>query len=424
MDLPFAPRAQLLLSGHDRLLVADAFGGKFAILDPRNGDIVAHREIPGHNIRGLGVSPSGEMLVIGHQMLNDLAHSDRNDIHWGLLISNDLRWLKLDSVLAGGEHFYHGGHMHPLGQSGRGGADPGSLDVAPDGTVVVTISGVNEIAFGKEGDFSMQRLPVGRRPTTVKVSPDGSAAYIANTFDDSVSILDLRRGAITSTISLRPSSKLTLAQRGEMLFYDARLSHDSWMSCHSCHTDGHSNGQMNDNFSDRSFGSPKRVLSLLGVKDTLPLAWSGQIKTLEEQIQNSVTGTMQREDPLPSDDVTAIAAYMKTFEPPPPLEELCGTRDRGAIHRGRLIFERENCASCHAPPTYTSPAVYDVGIADARGLKAFNPPSLRGTSHRESFLHDGRANTLIDVFQRFGHPGESHYSSDDIDDLAAFIRSL
>jgi YVTN family beta-propeller protein len=424
IDLPFAPRSQLLLPGRDRLLVADAFGGKFALIDPRSGDLVALREIPGHNIRGLGVSPSGEMLVVAHQMLNDLAHSDRNDIHWGLLMSNDLRWLKLDSVLTGGDHLYHGGHMHPLGQSGRGGGDPGSLDVAPDGTVVVTISGVNEVAFGKEGDFSMQRLQVGCRPTAVKISPDGAAAYIANTFDDSISVLDLRRREITSTISLGSLPELSLAQRGELLFYDARLSHDGWMSCHSCHTDGHSNGHMNDNFSDRSFGSPKRVLSLLGVKDTLPLAWSGQVKSLEEQIQISVTSTMQREDPLPADNVAAISAYLKTLELPPPLDELRGTRDRASIDRGRLIFERENCAGCHAPPTYTSPAVYDVGIHDAHGLNAFNPPSLRGSSHRPAYLHDGRANTLIDIFQKFAHPGDSLYTPDEICDLDAFIHSL
>ncbi|MBW8885886.1 MAG: hypothetical protein JF612_14180, partial [Planctomycetia bacterium] len=353
-----------------------------------SGELAILREIPGHNIRGLGVSPSGEMLVVAHQMLNDLAHSVRNDIHWGLLMTTDLRWLKLDSVLTGGEHLYHSGHMHPLGESGRGGGDPGSLDIAADGTVVVAISGVNEVAFGKEGDFSMQRLPVGRRPTAVKLSRDGATAYIANTFDDSISVLDLGRREITSTISLGPSPDLNLAQRGELLFYDARLSHDGWMSCHSCHTEGHSNGQMNDNFSDRSFGSAKRVLSLLGVKDTLPLAWSGQIKTLEEQIQNSVTGTMQREDALASEDVAALAAYLRTLELPPPLDQLRGTRDHAAIERGRLIFERRDCASCHAPPTYTSPAAYDVGLRDAQGLKIFNPPSLRAVSHLDSYFHD------------------------------------
>ena len=34
IDLPFAPRAQLLLPGRDRLLVADAFGGRLTLVEP------------------------------------------------------------------------------------------------------------------------------------------------------------------------------------------------------------------------------------------------------------------------------------------------------------------------------------------------------------------------------------------------------
>ena len=185
----------------------------------------------------------------------------------------------------------------------------------------------------------MQRVKVGRRPTAVRTSPGGHTAFIANTFDDSISMLDLAAKSIVATISLGPQPELSLAQRGELLFHDARLSHDGWMSCQSCHTDGHANGQMNDNFSDRSFGAPKRVLSLLGVKDTLPLAWSGQVQTLERQIHNSVENTMQREETLPRNDVQAIAAYVETLELPPPLDVLRGTEDRAAIERGRLIFE-------------------------------------------------------------------------------------
>jgi cytochrome c peroxidase len=424
LDLPFAPRAQLYLPGRGRLLVADAFAGKLAIIDAQTFRIEAVREISGHNIRGLGVSPSGEMLLVSHQMLNDLAHSIRNDIHWGLLMSNDLRWLKVESVLTGGDHLYRGGHMHPLGDSGRGGGDPGPLTVAAHGHVVVTISGVNEVAFGKEGDFSMQRVKVGRRPTAVKLSADGTKALIANTFDDSISILGLAERSIIATISLGASPDLSLAQRGELLFYDARLSHDSWMSCHSCHTDGHANGHMNDNFSDRSFGAAKRVLSLLGVKDTLPLSWAGQVQTFERQIHNSVENTMQREDTLPSEDVAAIAAYLKTLQLPPPLDDLRGTRDPAAIERGRLVFDRRNCATCHAPPHYTSSDVYDVGLRDSQGVKAFNPPSLRGVSHRGPYFHDSRASTLEDVFQKYGHPSDSAYSPDEVRDLFAFLRSL
>lgn len=424
LDLPFAPRTQLLLPEHGKLLVADSFSGQLALIDSATGKLADVREFPGHNIRGLGVSADGKMLLIAHQMLNELAHSIRNDIHWGLLMSNDLRWLQVDSVLAGGKQLYQGAHMHPLGEAGRGGGDPGGLAVAPDGTVCVAISGVNEVAIGKEGDFSMHRVAVGRRPTAVGISKEGRTAYVANTLDDSISIINLSERKVTATIPLGPMPSLSLAARGELLFYDATISHDGWMSCHSCHTDGHANGQMNDNFSDRSFGAPKRVLSLLGVRDTFPLAWNGQVHTLERQIENSVEKTMQREDPLPREDVKAIAAYVKTLELPPPLDELRGTRDAAAIERGRQVFAKRDCAQCHAGPAYTSPEVYDVGLKDSQGNTEFNPPSLRGLSHRGPFLHDSRAATLEEVLLKHGHPNDTAFTADDVKDLTAFLLSL
>lgn len=424
LNLPFAPRAQLLLPEHDKLLVADSFSGRLALIKATTGELNDLREFPGHNIRGLGVSADGKMLLVAHQMLNELAHSIRNDIHWGLLMSNDLRWLQIDSVLAGGKQLYQGAHMHPLGEAGRGGGDPGGLAVAPDGTVCVAISGVNEVAIGKEGDFSMHRVPVGRRPTAVTISKDGHTAFVANTLDDSISVIALAERKVTATIPLGPTPPLSLAQRGELLFYDATISHDGWMSCHSCHTDGHANGQMNDNFSDRSFGAPKRVLSLLGVRDTFPLAWNGQIQTLERQIDNSVEKTMQREDPLPREDVKAIAAYVKTLEPPPPLDELRGTQDTAAAERGRQVFAKHDCAQCHAAPAYTSPEAYDVGLKDSQGNTEFNPPSLRGLSHRAPFLHDNRAATLEEVFLKHGHPSDTTFTADEVKDLTAFLLGL
>jgi YVTN family beta-propeller protein len=339
-------------------------------------------------------------------------------------MSNDLRWLQVESVLAGGNKLYNGAHMHPLGEPGLGGGDPGAVDVAPDGTVCVAVSGVNEVAVGKEGDFSMYRIDVGRRPTAVRIGRDGRTAFVTNTHDDSISIINLAGREVTATISLGPQPPLTPAQQGELLFYDARVAHDGWMSCHSCHTDGHANGQMNDNFSDRSFGAPKRVPSLLGVRDTLPLAWNGQVQTLERQINNSVEKTMQREDPLPRNEVKAIAAYLLTLEPPPSVDALRGTLDASAINRGRLVFEKHECARCHAGQAFTSPDVYDVGLTDSQGNTQFNPPSLRGISHRSPFLHDNRAATLEEVFQKHGHPSDATYSAAELKDLIVYLRSL
>ena len=133
---------------------------------------------------------------------------------------------------------------------------------------------------------------------------------------------------------------------------------------------------------------------------------------------------MQRDEPLASEDIEALAAFVNTLEVPPPLDELRGRRDAAAIERGRLVFERRDCASCHAPPTYTSTGTYDVGLRDSQGVKQFNPPSLRGVSHRASFFHDSRSTTLEDVFRVHGNPNLSPYSQGEIADLAALLRSL
>src|SRR5262249_43951457 len=77
-------------------------------------------------------------------------------------------------------------------------------------------------------------LARGRRPTAVAVSPDGKRAFVANTHADSVSVVDLDSGRVTAEIALGPAGELSAADRGELLFHDARLSHDRWMSCHSC----------------------------------------------------------------------------------------------------------------------------------------------------------------------------------------------
>jgi YVTN family beta-propeller protein len=424
LDLPFAPRKQLLVYDDTRLIVADSFAGRLGVVDTASGRLQLVRAFPGHNIRGLGVSADGRMLLISHQMLNELAHTVRNDIHWGLLMSNDLRWMVLESVLDGQRDLYKGAHMHPLGGASNGTADPNGLAVAEDGTVVVTLGGVGQIALGKESDFSLLRLNVGQRPTAVTISGDSQRAYVANTFGDSVSVIRLPKRESLAEISLGPQPPLTDADRGERLFYDAALSHDGWMSCHSCHTDGHTNLMLNDNFSDLSFGAPKRVLSLLGVADTAPYAWNAAVESLEEQIRSSITGTMQLDQSPTSRQVRFLAAYLRTLPPPPSIDNLRGQRDDAAIARGGELFESLRCTSCHGPPAYTTPRIYDVGLVDKQGNHRFNPPSLLGVGQREPYFHDNRAATLDDVLRKTKHQLKLELSDDEVRDLIAFLQSL
>jgi YVTN family beta-propeller protein len=424
LDMPFAPRRLVLARENRQLVVGDAFGGRLGVVDVPGRSLRHVHSFPAHNIRGLATSPDGRMLLVAHQMLNEVAHSVRNDVHWGLLMSNDLRWLRLDAVLDPARQFYEGAHMHPMGDAGRAGGDPAGLAVARDGTVVVPLGGVGFVALGKERDFSFGRMKAGRRPTAVAIAADSATAYVANSHGDSITVLDLVNREGVGEISLGPMPELSLVERGEVLFYDARLSHDGWMSCHSCHTDGHANGFLNDNFSDRSFGAPKRVLSLLGLSDTAPYAWNGEKPGLVEQIRTSITTTMQADGEPSDDDLAALAAYVRAFTPPPPVDALRGTRDEEAVSRGRELFAEQNCRRCHAPPTYTTPRTYDVGLVDEEGNRRFNPPSLRGAGQRGPYFHDNRAVTLEDVFLKHGHQLRRPFSADEVRDLAAFLRSL
>jgi cytochrome c peroxidase len=207
------------------------------------------------------------------------------------------------------------------------------------------------------------------------------------------------------------------------LFHDARLSLDGWMSCHSCHTDGHSNGQLGDTLGDGSYGAPKRVPSLRGVHATGPWSWTGEIGRLEDQVRKSVERTMR--GPKPTDEqIEALTAYLGSLPPPRAIDRPSAAGVKDAVDRGRKFFHSEGCANCHTPPTYTSSGRYDVGLADEVGNRKFNPPSLRGVGHREPLLHDGRATTLEEVFLRHRHPRETELTPEEIADLAAFLGTL
>lgn len=460
LDLPWSPR-ELLVLPEGRLIVGEAFGGRLAVIDtgleeqsqPEQDAISTRRAseapesaippgvvgqldlmkapkllherlLPAHQIRGLAVAREGTMLVVAHQMLNELAHTVRNDVHWGLLMSNDLRWLRLDLVLQSEGDLYHGAHMHPLGEAGSATADPSALAMTADGVAVVALGGVGEIAVGRERDFGMRRIEVGRRPAAVTLDRAGERAFVANMFDDSVTIVDLKELAATATIVLGPSPPLTPADQGELLFYDGGLSHDRWMSCNSCHVDGHTNGQRNDNFSDKSFGAPKQVLSLLGKRGTEPFAWNGGAPDLGRQIRNSIMVTMQSDKEPRDEQVAALVAFLETLPAPPSLDEARGTRDESSIARGKGLFESQGCARCHAPPVYTTPERYDVGLEDELGQREFNPPSLLGVGQRGPYLHDGRAPRLEDVFREHRHQLDEPLDETALQDLLAFLRSL
>src|SRR5262249_10955491 len=148
------------------------------------------------------------------------AQTTEDDIHWGNLVANRLRTLRVAAVLDPKADLLEGSYRYDLGRPGQGAGDPAGLAVA-GGRTVVTLGGVREVGLGAELGGAVGRVAVGRRPTAVAISPDGRRAYVADTLADAVAVVGLSDGKVEATIELGKKPDASPVDRGEMLFYDA-----------------------------------------------------------------------------------------------------------------------------------------------------------------------------------------------------------
>lgn len=487
VDLEFCPGEQLHIPSRQRMLVADAFGGRLAVVNSSTQTVEAVHEFGAHNIRGLAISNDGRSLLISHQILNDAAFPRRSDIIWGVMIDNKIRVAEIDRVLAGEPDAVYRGRSFNVGYAGQGAGDPDAVYVDQAGRAVMALAGVNEVSIGVPDSRAFQRIGVGIRPTAL-LPLTRDRFVVVNELSDSLTLIDMSRDAegrkfaedgtdqevvsesrspdsapdtggsgrydedenyeadsegtyaydaaagtygrayldvdiYRSHLALGKSPAPGPVERGEQLFFSARLSHANWFSCHSCHVDGHTNGGRSDTFGDDTRGAPKRVLSLLGVSETGPWGWNGKKATLPKQIHQSARSTMSGRGV--SDQAAAdIAAFLKTLKPPPPYAPASTRADQKLVKGGRELFESLSCTDCHAGSILTSADAYDVGLEDERGLRDFNPPTLRGVGYRENLFHDRRASSLEEVFTKFRHQLDRPLSQNELTALLRYLRSL
>ncbi|MCA8995776.1 MAG: hypothetical protein KDA80_02295 [Planctomycetaceae bacterium] len=435
IDLRMCGGEMLLLPQRGLLLVADAFGRNYRLLRLETGEVLKSDKVYGHNISSLATDKDEELVLFPHQLLNEHAHSERNDITWGGLLSNNLRWLKIDRLLQqSGQEIFKQGRFYPLGQTGNGSGDPTCLQVSSQGLMAITLGGTNRVAVGSEDDYYFRQIEVGYHPVACRFSPDERQLLVVNQFSDSLSIIDLSDDSVQH-LPLGALREPTQVERGEQAFFDARLAHDGWMSCHSCHPQGHTNGQLNDNMTDGSFGTPKRVLSLLGLSETRPYSWRGSMANLEQQVTHSIASTMASDHPVSSQTVEDLVAFLRQLEPPPSL--LAARLPRAQRRQGRQgastaafaageqLFEELSCSDCHAGAWRTHSETFDVGLRDERQTGLFNPPSLIGVSQRQDALfHDGRASSLRSVLETYHHQLPRELGEQELSQLVAYLEGL
>ncbi|MFO0946119.1 MAG: cytochrome c peroxidase [Planctomycetota bacterium] len=417
-DVPFEPHCLLLAKDERHLIVADAYKAQFVVLEAGSGSWISTRAYPGTNVRGLAFSPDGKSLSFTHQILTEKSMITRDAIFWGALFTNNLRSVSFADVLKPQQDGNDWTELEYLGDSRRGAGDPGAIAMAEDGTTFLCLSGVDELGIQRQGSMSLERLRVGTRPVAVALSRDGRRAHVACAGSDDVAIVELLSQPTVTKIPLAPPAELTSAERGELLFSDARLSLDGWFSCQSCHTDGHTNGSNADTDGDGNYGAPKNTPSLLGVADTPPWGWTGRFDTLEEQIKTSMVSTLHGNYPS-KEQIADLATYLRTLRPRQ-------TRSMSVfVERGKKVFLSRGCANCHEGDLSTNQGLFDVGLDDELGgHRQFNPPSLRGVGRTAPYLHDGRAERLEVIFRQVGHPEPNRIPEEEIAPLVDYLKSL
>jgi cytochrome c peroxidase len=452
LPLPFEPRFVIgvganAVSNDDRsparavgpvelrlVAVSEAFGNRLLWLDPLAGKVLRQREVTprgknpevGLSIGGLAAGLEAGRLWFTQQTLQPELPVTETFLHRNMLLT---------TAVSG-----FGPELHPhksgmrLSRRYDGAADPAGLLMIPKATLVC-LAGSNAVAVVEHRSGNVHQLPVGLRPRTIVANE--RQAIVLGELDDSVTVLDLGRIEATADLvgktavrkyPLDPAAAIpdpSPAERGERLFFDARKSASGMLSCHSCHTDGHTNGLLADTLGDNTHGTPKRVLTLRGTRLTDLWAWNGEMKTLQDNVHKSLQDTMHATKIDPA-DVDDLVSFLHTLPPVPPLKPVPADQaDSELVECGKKIFHREACDQCHVPPlTYTSHASYDVGLADEKGLKKFNPPSLRGVGRLRKLLHDNRANSLRDVFETHGHQLKEPLPEEELRALVRYLESL
>jgi len=245
--------------------------------------------------------------------------------------------------------------------------------------------------------------------------------------------------------------------KGKQIFYnsrDVRMTKENYISCATCHIDGGEDGRVFD-FANRGEGK-RNTITLHGRRGTGhgPVHWTGnfdEIQDFEHDMRGPFSGTGFIDDALfnqgtvnqslgdPkkgfSADLDTLADYVTSLDrvPDSPYRNPDGTLTESG-QRGKKIYERLNCSTCHSGPDYTDSALnklHDVGTTTmfsgsrmGGDLPGFDTPTLKGVWHTPPYFHDGSAKSLHDTLNVPGHGNAQNLSNEEKDLLVSYLLQL
>ncbi len=271
-----------------------------------------------------------------------------------------------------------------------------------------------------------QRIKLrGKGPRALAII--NSNSYVAEYFTDSLTLVDVNKteGNKTTALTLGPTPQLTQTRRGEMLFNDATLCFQHWQSCASCHPGGARVDALNWDLLNDGLGNPKNTKNLLFAHITPPAMITGVRGNAEDAVRagfRHILFTIR-----PEQESVSIDEYLKTLKPIPSPYLVKGKLSTSA-KRGRKIYSKARCDSCHKGPLHTDLQQHNVGTGDGLDKdRKFDTPALVEAWRTAPYLYDGRAVTIEEVLTKYNpddkHGLTSNLSKKEIGDLSNFVLS-
>ncbi len=425
---------------------------EITVIDPATAQVTDR--IPLHSIAGafhIAISRDGRLGVVAElhpKNLIPLAHVEHG-------------WVFVDTLTVFGADVGRPVEI-PLDEIDRYYAMPFGVAIAPDksriyvtnaGSDCVTVIDTRRLLayirahrrpfaedLSASAHYVIARIPVGKNPRGLVLSRQGAWLCVANRLDDTISVISTHTLEVTRTFHLAGPTHVTALRRGEQTFYSAQYSFQGQFGCSNCHIDSTFDG-LQWNLEPSGFGRnivDNRLIESL--RGTEPFKWNGMNPSISVECGPRTEMFFWRSQNYDERTLSDLVLYIRSL-PERPVRwlaadgQLTPAQQRGQAvfqrtidHLGQPIPEQNRCSYCHSGPKGTIQKSFDVGTkssTDSSGL--FDTPQLTSIALTAPYLHDGRAQTLEEIWTLYNphdqHGRTSDLTKDELNDLIQYLRT-
>lgn len=402
---------------------------KISVIDTESKTIIKTFLLPNGStgIRNVDIHASGEYILVTHHIARFGVPISKLEKGW--MNTNALSIIKVESMDVWASVL--------LDDIDLGAATPWEVVSSKDGSqIYITHAGSHELSVINWESLTSALYEYKSNPENLKLTYNlafikphrkrlkllgngprsliatNNKVLVANYFSGNLNMVDIEDYNI-SELSLG-RNQLNSVRRGERNFNDAQLCFQQWQSCATCHLDARVDGHNWDELID-GLGNPKNVKSMLLAHQTPPSLSLGIRANAEATVRAGFRHLQFAE--VSEKKSLEVDSYLKSLRP---LKSPHNFKT-AEINAGKQVFDDQGCIKCHIPPLYTNLEKYELD--DKYGLK-WDTPTLVEAWRTGPYWHDGRFESIKDVFEKGRHSITNDISKEKIAQLEKYLLSL